>query len=152
MNWKQLKDSVYYLDGSLRDLYILNATKNDWVVWADFVNRNYKIQFYNSDNEVIDNKVDLTGILNSWEVNDHSGFSATVFLDNIMVQSYFFTDEEIENDISPAEINSMEDHLKLVNYMIGLSTALNKKIVLSPESESETELIVVYKDKVIVNL
>jgi len=152
MNWQQLRDSIYYLDGSLRDIYVLNTTKDDWIIWADFVNQNYPVKIHNEDNKLIDTKVDLTGVFDCWAVNEHSGLSAIVLVDNVIVQSYFFSDQEIENDISPIEVNSMYDHIKLVDYMIGLSKALNKKVILSPENESETELIKVYNNEVTILL
>lgn len=31
------------MDGSWRDIYVLDASKADWKVWADCVNANYRV-------------------------------------------------------------------------------------------------------------
>ncbi len=43
MDFQKLKDKIYYSDGSLRDIYVHNTTKEDWQIWADFVNKNYNL-------------------------------------------------------------------------------------------------------------
>jgi hypothetical protein len=78
--------------------------------------------------------------------------TATVYIDNIQVNAHFFTDEEIENDITPNEINSMDDHNKLMDYMTRLSKVLNKTVVLTPENKSDFVLISVDKDEIKINL
>jgi hypothetical protein len=76
----------------------------------------------------------------------------TVFIDNIQVNAHFFIAEEIENDITPNEINSIDDHNKLMNYMTNLSKVLNKTVVLTPENEADFVLISVDKDEIKINL
>ena len=62
-------------------------------------------------------------------------------IDNIQINNHFFTDTKIENDISPAQINSLQDHEKIISYMTNISNVLNKPIILTPENEPETILI-----------
>ncbi len=78
--------------------------------------------------------------------------NATIKIDNIIVKCYFFLDTEIENDITPREIKSLDDHDKLLKYMLDVSSILGKRIVLTPEnySEDETELIAIDKGEVII--
>ena len=40
IDWRELKNKIYYLDGSLRDIYIHGTTRDDWQKWVDFVNEN----------------------------------------------------------------------------------------------------------------
>jgi hypothetical protein len=47
MNWKRLKEEVYFEDGSLRDIYIFDTSIEDWKKWVDLVNREYRVSFYN---------------------------------------------------------------------------------------------------------
>jgi len=152
MNWQKLEENIYYMDGSLREIYIHGTTKNDWFVWAAFVNENYKTLFYNSENKEIDDKIDITKAFEYLEDPDKGRCHASIFIDDIQVQAYFFAEEEIENDISPVEIKSVDDHLKLANYMINLSKLLNKKVILTPENSPEIELIIVSCNDVKVNL
>lgn len=152
MDWQILKEKIYYWDGSWRDIYVHNTTKEDWQVWADFVNKNYKTSFHIYDPEVRTNNVDLIKIFDYWHGIQENCSTATVYIDNIQINAHFFTDQEIENDITPEEINSIDDHNKLVNYMVGLSTALNKIVTLTPENAPDIVLISVDKQKIKINL
>ena len=152
MNWQILKDKIYYWDGSWRDIYVHNTTREDWQIWADFVNKNYKTSFHIYATEVREEKVDLTKIFEYWSGTQENLSTATVYIDNIQVNAHFFTDEEIENDITPAEIKSIDDHNKLMNYMTNISKALNKTVVLTPENQADIVLISVDKDEIKINL
>jgi len=150
MDWQELKDKVYYWDGSWRDIYIHNTTKEDWQLWADFVNTNFKTSFHIYETEVKENKVDLTKICEYWNGVHECCSTATVYVDNIKVNAHFFIKEEIENDITPNEINSIDDHNKLVDYMKSLSKILNKPVFLTPENQADFVLISVDKDEVTI--
>jgi hypothetical protein len=152
MDWQILKDKIYYWDGSWRDIYVHNTTKEDWQTWADFVNTNYRTSFHIYDTETRNDKVDLTKILDYWNGTKENCSTATVYIDDIQVNAHFFTDEEIENDITPNEINSLDDHNKLMDYMTRLSKVLNKTVVLTPENQSDFVLISVDKDEIKINL
>ena len=152
MNWQQLRNNIYYLDGSLRDIYVHGTTKDDWVKWADFVNQNYKVSFNPVGTNAVENKINVNKAFeNCFNSEEDDCSIATVFIDDILIQIYFFVSEEIENDITPVEINSVDDHNKLIKYMIGVSKTLNKKVILTPESMPEKELISVYLEEVTVN-
>ena len=148
MNWQTLKDKIYYLDGSLRDIFVLNTTKVDWQIWTDFVNENYKTSFYIYETETTNDKIDYSKMLDYWNGKTDSAAMTTVYLDNIIIKSYFFDDQEIENDITPTEFNSIEDHERLMKYMKGLSKALDKKVILTPENSQEIILLSVDKDEI----
>ncbi len=117
MNWQTLKDKIYYLDGSLRDIYILDTTKDDWKNWTDFVNKNYKTSFHIYETETTKDKIDFSIILEYWMGKKDSSAMATVYVDNIVIKAYFFDDQEIENDITPTEFNSIDDHKRLMKFM-----------------------------------
>jgi len=44
MNWQTIKDKIYYGDGTLRDIYVLNISKEDWAKWIQFVNQNCRVE------------------------------------------------------------------------------------------------------------
>lgn len=151
MDWQELKDKIYYGDGSLRDIYIHNTTKKDWQLWADFVNTTYKTSFHIYETEVRENKVDLSKIFDYWNGVHEYCSTATVYVDNIQVNAHFFTEEEIENDIAPSQINSIADHNKLLDYMKNLSKILNKPVTLTPENQANFVLIFVDIDDIKIN-
>ncbi|MCB9251298.1 MAG: hypothetical protein H6605_02430 [Flavobacteriales bacterium] len=151
MNWQQLKDKVYYCDGSLRDIYVHNTTKADWQIWAEYVNQNYKTTFHIYDTDVRVGKVDLKIVLDYWTGKLDNCSTATVLLDDIQLNTHFFSENEIENDIAPQDINTIADHYKVIKYMVGLSNALNKRVTLTPENTPDIVHISVLKEKVEIN-
>ncbi len=42
----------------------------------------------------------------------------------------------------------MEDHTRLIDYLKGVSAALGKKVILTPQNERETVLILIEAEKV----
>jgi hypothetical protein len=150
LDFQKIKKKIYYVDGSLRDIYIHNTSKEDWQVWADFVNENYKISFHIYETKVNEDKVNLSKIFDYWcGVHDNCS-TATIYIGDIQVNAHFFDDQEIENDISPKEIKSIEDHNQLLGYMVGLSNVLNKKVIMTPENEPNMILISVDKGKIFI--
>lgn len=152
MNWQDIKDNIYFLDGSFRDIYILNTTKEDWRIWVDFVNSHYKTSFFIHETQTREDKIDMNKVLDYWNGNIDNCSVASVFLDNIVVNAHFFEDDQIENDITATEFNTIEDHNRLIQYMTGLSNALQKPVILTPENDSEIVLISVENNTVKINL
>ena len=154
MEWNQLRDNIYYVDGSLRDIYIQNTTKEDWILWANYVNNHYKISFFSASEDVSDDKINISKVFDYWNGEDDYCLSATIFLGNILVKIYFFSDAEIENNIKPNEINSIDDHLMVVDYMNRISILLGKKVILTPENYSPSDQILIETDhhRVLINV
>lgn len=150
MDWFELKDKIYCWDGSWRDIYVLQASRSDWKKWADYVNQNYHIDWFNGKTNRDENKIDFNVIEEFWSGNHDLCSTAKVFLDKIQINAHFFDGgAEMENDIDPREFNSIEDHYKLIKYMTDLSSILDKEVVLTPENEHETVLMKVTKNNVI---
>jgi hypothetical protein len=146
MKWTELKNKIYYWDGSWRDIYVLQTNRADWKIWVDFVNKNYRIDWFNGKADKDENQIDF-GVIEQFWSGDHDLCStAKVFIDKIQINAHFFDDTEMENDIDPREFNSIDDHDKLIKYMSDLSTLLDKEVILTPENEHETILFKVNKD------
>jgi hypothetical protein len=141
MNWTEIKSKIYYWDGSWRDIYILHTNKQDWEKWVNYVNENYRIDSYNGKEDKKENAINFSVIEEKWNGSSDFLSTATVFIDRIQINAHFFIDTEIENDIDPREINSLEDHNRLIKYMTDLSILLDKDVILTPENEQETILI-----------
>ena len=148
MDWKDLKNKIYYWDGSWRDILVLKTNRSDWKIVVDYVNENYRIQWFNGKSGQDENKVDFSVIEGFWDGNFDLCSTANVFIDKIQINAHFFDDTEIENDIDPREFNSIEDHNKLVKYMRDISKLLGKEVVLTPENDREVVLFKVYMDNI----
>jgi hypothetical protein len=139
-DWEKIKKNIYFLDGSLRDIYINNITKIEWKKWINHVNKNYKINWINNKN-----KIDFEIVKNNWE-KDGASDTAIIFIENVQVKCHFFCD--FENDIDPNEIKSIYDHNCIINYMKDISKVLDKVIYLSAENARDNYLIKIYKDEI----
>lgn len=139
--WDELKDQIYYWDGSWRDLYILNTNKENWIKWVNYVNQHYIINWYNGKTGIEENQINYDVIKEYFDGEHDLCSLAKIFIDKIQINCHFFSESEIENDIDPREINSIEDHKKVLRYMTDLSMILNKEVILTPESEPEVILM-----------
>lgn len=148
MNWTDLKNKIYYWDGSWRDIYVMQAKGDDWKKWADYVNNKYNIDWFNGKTNKDENQIDFEIIEEFWSGKQDLCSTANVFIDNIQINAHFFDANEIENDIDPREFNTIEDHNKLVKYMTDISKLLDKAVILTPENEHETILITIDNDNI----
>lgn len=67
--------------------------------------------------------------------------TASIFIGKIQVNAHFLVENEFENDISPKEFNTLEDHHKLVNYLTDLSKLLGKAVSITPENQHDINLV-----------
>ena len=142
MTWEELRNSVYEIDGSWRDIYVLNTTKEDWLKWADYVNNNYPVIWIDAELEesLTFDKIDLQTVVRHFDGRQFNS-SAKVLVNGIGVNAHFFTEEEIENDIDPSFIRSITDHDNLMNYMKAVSILLNKEVILTGENCSDYAML-----------
>lgn len=125
----------------IEGLYVLGTTKQHLKHWIDFVNKQYTVSFTIYQSEKMYNKIDWHTVEEFWNGNQDVACRASVVIGNIIVNTFFFTEEEIENDITPTEITSIEQHQQLMKYMQGISGVLNKTVRLTPENDAQNWLI-----------
>ena len=138
-NWEKIKEEIYFIDGSWRDIYVKDITENEWELWVNYVNKNYKIDWNNK------NEIDFEIIKNNWEANIPQ-YDAKIFIENIQINNHFFDD--FENDIDPSEIKNIYDHNCIIKYMKDISEILNKAVYLSGENWRKDYLIKIYEGKI----
>jgi hypothetical protein len=135
MDWTTLKRQIYFKDGALRDVYVLDATAGEWEKWVDLVNKNYSVEFWDAKTGLTTDKINFTAVKEYWDSNGHREvISATIKLASINVKCHFFDESEIENDIDPSEINSQEDHDKFIGYLRDISVSLDKDVIVTDEN------------------
>jgi hypothetical protein len=143
MNWEILRKKIYYIDGSLRDIYVKDTNMQDWEKWIDLVNTKYEVKFNNVLSGEIESQINKSIVFDYWNGKTDLLNNVTIYLGDILVKCYFFGGNEIENDITPTEINSIEDHNRLVDYLKDVSACLGKEVMLTPENK---KLIIVNKN------
>ncbi len=151
MNWTALKETIYYWDGSWRDIYIFDVAEEDWIKWIDYINSTYRISWYNGKTDKDEAKVDFNVIKEYWASNGDLISTANVFLGQIQINTHFFSETELESDIDPREFNSIEDHNRLIDYLKDLSHLIEKPVYVTPENTPEIKLITVDKEDVKIN-
>ena len=59
MNWTELKKEIYYCDGSLRDIYVLQTNLEDNEKWTDLINQLYSVKWFNGLTQTEEQKIDI---------------------------------------------------------------------------------------------
>ena len=155
MEWEILKKKIYYFDGAWLDIYVLNASQEDWEKWAEYVNDKYEISFYNYQTDSYESKIAIPVITDYWNFrNDSSDMAADAIikLGTIDIKCHFFDDTQIENDFDPGDVQCIADHEKLIDYMLNISKLLGKTVIMAPENTPSYTHISVEKGEVKMNL
>jgi len=148
--WNKAKECVYYWDGSWRDIYVLDTTLDHWSKWIDLINEKYSVEFYNGQTQQVEPIIDKRAVFDYLKGESDLLNSATVEIGSVSVKCHFFTETEIENDIDPREVVTIEDHNRLVEYFVDMSKLLNKEVVIT--AENQRDIICMSVDKEVISL
>jgi hypothetical protein len=134
MEWEKLKDKVYYWDGAWLDIYVKNTSPEDWKIWIDYVNSTYDISFNNGKADKKEDKISFDAVNAYWAGTTDLMSDAVIKVGAVNIKCHFFEDTEIENDLDPGEVVSMEEHNQLVKYIADISNLLQKPVFITPEN------------------
>ena len=137
MQWKQCK-KVFDFDGSWRDIYVLNANRNDWnKLLKSLLNSTYETIFW------IDGEVTkpIKTIQEALGIRNYASPLMHINASKLHIACHFFTDEEIEFDIDPREVNNQQNINEVIRFMFFLGNLLQKKVILTPENISSLIMI-----------
>jgi hypothetical protein len=133
MDWQQAK-AEFECDGSLRDLYILNA---DVEVWQRVID-SLRSSEYPCRYQVDDNDRPLPGSVEDvFKKRQEAGFLLSVDVDGILLNCHFFTEEEVEFDLDPREIDSREKLQALFRFMRRIGQAAGRHVIMTPENRTD---------------
>lgn len=136
MTWTEYKKEFEW-DGSWRDIYILKTGIGDWQQLIGFLRKDlYSITFKIGEN-VAPLPADAAEIFHK---RNQSGVLMSVQVDGITLNCHFFTEEEIEFDIDPREVNSEERLKELFGFMRRIGQLLQKEVILTPENGREAAI------------
>ena len=141
-NWEEIK-WIFEPDGSLRDIYVKNVTIEDWKILIDYLNASYIIKYGSANDNKIANKADKDYLIKL--LTDGAGEmelkTVSIIIENIIINTHFFTIDVIEFDIEPREINSETNYVKLIGFMNEISRILTKPLILTGENQIDFPLI-----------
>lgn len=135
-NWNDIK-WIFEPDGSLRDIYVQEVSLIDWIQLIDFLNDSYTLN-YDSSNRI--DKVDVVNYLKD-ESGEMESKSVYINLEGITIACHFFLIDQIEFDIDPKEIKSLNDYKKVEAFMNSVSKILSNQVTLTGENSPKFPLI-----------
>ena len=140
-NWENIK-WIFEKDGTLRDIYVQNIEISDWKKLIELLNSEYKISYGNNE-ENSSSQIDLDYVKKMFadETGELEIKSARIDLNGILIVCHFFLEEQIEFDISPSEIKSINELNLILEFMKSVSKKLNNEITLCGENQPEFPLI-----------
>jgi hypothetical protein len=137
MDWNQVA-ADFERDGATRDIYVLDATTDDWnrVVEALRKRRPPPAFFVDGEPAALPARVeDIMAIR-----PDASPFMR-IDLEGLSLNCHFFDDEEIEFDLDPTDIDGPERLTALVGFMTVLADATGKPALLTHENLREAVIV-----------
>jgi hypothetical protein len=139
MEWNLLKEKVYFVDGTLRDIMVYNMNQQLWEKWIKYVNDEYSLEFRSFSNSLILNYIDINLVKDEWAGKEF--FYAIIDINGISVRCYFNSINILEHDFYPQEVTTEQKHNELMQYLISSSKLLEKEIIITPEMQNEDILM-----------
>ena len=135
--WRRLKHEFTW-DGSLRDLYVERTDLEHWQALLEFLReRQYSVSYQRGgQNEPV--PVAAADVFADREKTH----VLSITVDGILLNSHFFSPEEIELDIDPREIHDNSRFATLCHFMCELSKCLRRDILLTHENLKGAQILV----------
>jgi hypothetical protein len=134
---------IFEQNGSFRDIYIQDVSLDDWARMIDFLNEHYPLRYaINSmykESDQIDKEYALNYLIDN--TREKESKSVTIEITGVNINCHFFLPDQIEFDVDPREIKSIDDYDKVEEFMISVSRMLGKQVTLTDENEIELPLI-----------
>ena len=131
VTWPEAQ-AEFYRDGSLRDLYVLHTTMDDWQRTLDALRASdLRCQYLRAKRP---EPVPRSAV-DAFPEAGYADRLLRVDLGGLFANTHFFTDAEIEFDLDPREIHG-QDHLdSVLAFMRLLASATEKEAILTPENQ-----------------
>lgn len=136
-NWNDIK-WIFEPDGSLRDIYVQDVTISDWENLIDFLNLNYDIKFSEDEKNKIDKEYVIKYLKD--ETGEMESKSLKIDFNGVNFHCYFFLPDQIEFDIDPREIKTINDFESIEKFMVSISKTLKNQVTLTGENSPEFPL------------
>jgi hypothetical protein len=128
----------FYRDGSLRDIYLKDTQLDDWNIIAQFVlGHAYPIAFSGAWSSVTF-PPDIARLFP--KSADDELTLLEIDVSGVRVCCHFFTEQEIEFDLDPSDVDTPYKLDAIFHFMKGLAAAIGKDAVLTPENMPDTPI------------
>lgn len=129
--WDECR-TAFYVDGSLRDIYVLRTTLADWDKFLQFASTLKALYFHDGILESIPKYA--TGLFGK---NVHASL-LHIEVESLVLNCHFFCVEEIELDIDPELLTSQADLINVLCFITRLGKALAKDVALADENAPDS--------------
>jgi hypothetical protein len=136
--WEDVRQ-WFELDGSLLDAYVFDTTVADWQAFVDLVRSKGWWFAYSEDGRAVRLPHRVENVL------ARSAERAVLLqvrpIPEMLVNVHFFSDEEIEVDFDPRELQGQERLDALCVFLRAVGRKLRKPMLLTPEGSAAHPLI-----------
>jgi hypothetical protein len=134
-NWKDI-EWIFEPDGSLIDIYVQEVSMMDWERIIDLINEKFEVNHGNygeyQDSKIIDKEYAIEYLTD--KTGEKESKSASIELKGLKLNCHFFLEDQIEFDIDPKEINSIEDFEQIEMFMSEISRVTENQVILTGEN------------------
>lgn len=133
MDWSLIAPDFKY-DGSLRDVYILGTSLDDWArVWGVLTADPDRLAFtVDGEPAMLPAKVE-----DVFRLRGSHTLCASYTLGKQRLNCHFFIEEEVEFDLDPKDVDGPLEAERLGQFLAVLGRATSKEVRLTPENTPE---------------
>jgi hypothetical protein len=127
-------------DGSLLDVYVFDVNNSDWQLVLDAVrSQTWRLEYIYDGSarplphdvgEIFRHRCEASTCLHIWPAP------------NIMVNSHFFSEDEIEFDFDPGQFHGQDDLDVMCAFVHLIGTALHQLVYVTPENTPDRALLI----------
>lgn len=128
---------VFYIDGSLRDIYVVGTSEQDWQALLTYLRVSPYPLEYLLDDEVRPLPELAVDILS---IRDEHSPLLRIDQQRLGLNCHFFILEEIEFDLDPKDFQTAQQVSYLLDFMRTTGRVLNKPIILTGENDVQGPL------------
>jgi hypothetical protein len=128
---KAVLDEAFHCDGSLRDLYVPDASMDLWHQLFTFLQRrSYRLSLY-VDGTISELPGDVREV---FALRDKATPLLSVEVEGVTLNCHFFVEKEIELDFDPRQIAGVSQANAILKFMLDLGRFLDKEVRMTEEN------------------
>jgi hypothetical protein len=144
----EVLDKVFFNDGSLRDIYVVDVNLTDWQKFFNWIcTSTWDIVFYKDGHVSV---YEETYVAHFFEEKENHSILMSININDVLVNCHFFSEDEIEFDIDPNEVKSKSEANAVFEFMKNISKILDKESILTRENSLEYPLVIVNPDGTLI--
>jgi hypothetical protein len=137
MDWNQVATD-FERDGATRDIYVLDATTDDWNRVVEALRKREPPPAFFVDGEPAALPARIEDIM---AIRPNASPFMRIDFEGLSLNCHFFDDEEIEFDLDPTDIDGPERLAVVVGFMTVLAEATGKPALLTHENVREAVIV-----------